>query len=68
MPRIAPKATLGTSRFEDPQKVFHADTFLQTFGTTWTILGANLRPAGRQGGPKIQRFGIEAQNEDSKKI
>ena len=47
VPRNAPKATLGANWFEDPQKVFHADTFLQTFGATWVILGAIWDPAGR---------------------
>ena len=31
------------------------------FGATWAILGAILDPAGRQGGPKINRFGIKYQ-------
>ena len=60
VPRKAPKTTLGANWFEDPQKVFHPDTFLQTFGATWAILGAILRPAGRQGGPKIEHFGIKS--------
>ena len=60
VPRNAPKATLGANWFEDPQKVFHADTFLQTFGATWAILGAILRPAGHQGGPKIEHLGVKA--------
>ena len=46
VPRNAPKATLGANWFEDPQKVFQADTFLQTFGATWVILGDILDPAG----------------------
>ena len=60
VPRNAPKTTLGANWFEDPQKVFHADTFLQTFGATWAILGAILAPAGRQGGPKIEHLGVKA--------
>ena len=60
VPRNAPKATLGANWFEDPQKVFHADTFLQTFGATWAILGAIWGPAGRQGAPKIDLFGTKS--------
>ena len=60
VPRKAPKTTLGANWFEDPQKVFHPDTFLQTFGATWAILGAILRPAGHQGGPKIEHLGVKA--------
>ena len=59
VPRNAPKTTLGANWFEDLQKVFHADTFSQTFGATWAILGAILRPAGRQGDPQIEGFGNE---------
>ena len=60
VPRNAPKTTLGANWFEDPQKVFHADTFLQSFGATWAILGAILDPAGRQGAPKIELFGAKS--------
>ena len=56
VPRSAPKATLGASRLEDPRKVFHADIVLQTFGTTWVILGAILAPADSERGPKITLF------------
>ena len=66
VPRNAPKTTLGANWFEDPQKVFQADTFLQTFGATWAILGAILRPAGRQGGPKIEHFGIRKHQKSEK--
>ena len=58
--RNAPKTTLGANWFEDPQKVFHPDTFLQTFGATWAILRAILCPGWAPRGPKIKLFGIKS--------
>ena len=66
MPTSAPKTTLGANWFEDPQKVFQADTFLRTLGITWAILGAILRPAGRQGAPKIDHFGVKVDQKSQK--
>ena len=60
VPRNAPKTTLGANWFEDPQKVFHPDTFLQTFGATWAILRAILCPSWAPRGPKIKHFGIKS--------
>ena len=57
VPRNAPKVILEASRFPGPQKVSAADAFFEPFGATWTILDAFWGPAGRQGGPKIDRFG-----------
>ena len=60
VPRSVPKAILGASRVEDPQKVSAPDVFFEAFGATWAILGAILGPAGRQGAPKIELFGTKS--------
>ena len=57
VPRSAPKATLAASLFQVSKKGATAFHKLETFTTTWAILGAILEPAGRQGGPKIKPFG-----------
>ena len=58
-PRNAPKATLGASWFEVAKKGAKASYKIQIIGATCAILGAILGPAGRQGAPKIEHFGIK---------
>ena len=59
VPRSAPKATLGASRLEVAKKGAAASYKFEIIGATWAILGAILVPAGRQGRPKIEHFGIK---------
>ena len=56
MPRSAPKATLGASRFHElpPNK------FLEPFWSHSSDLGRHFVPAGRQGAPQIDCFGIKS--------
>ena len=60
MPRSVPKAILGASRVEDPQKVERCISFLEPFGVSWAILAAIRSPAGPQGAPKIEFFGTKS--------
>ena len=60
VPRNAPKATLEASRLEVAKKGAKAFHKFEIIGATWVILGAILVPAGRQGGPKIELFGIKS--------
>ena len=55
--RSAPKAILEANRFWDLQKVPTPAARHVHLGTIWVILGAVLATAGRQGIPKIKRFG-----------
>ena len=59
VPRNAPKVILEASRFPVPKKVGAPVIRFEPFGDTWAILGAIWAPAGRQGGPKIEHFGIK---------
>ena len=56
MPRNAPKATLGASRFQEQYFGAPLEFWGWRFVATWVILGAILGPAGRQGAPKIELF------------
>ena len=58
-PRSASKVILEASRFEVAQKGAKSFHKFKIFGATWAIWGAIWDPAGRQGGPKIQHFGIK---------
>ena len=60
VPRSAPKATLEASRLGVAKKGAKAFHKFEIIGATWTILGAILAPAGRQGGPKIEHLGVKA--------
>ena len=56
-PRNAPKVILEARRFQNGSWYHHLILFWWVFGATWAILDAFWAPAGRQGGPKIDRFG-----------
>ena len=60
VPRSVPKAISEAIKSNGTTSVLVADTFLQTFGATWVILGAILDPAWRQGAPKIELFGTKS--------
>ena len=60
VPRSAPKATLGATRFQNTFVLHHLMLFGRLLDTTWVILGTILRPAGRQGASTIDRFGIRS--------
>ena len=51
-----PKVILEASR----RNVIHREFSETIFGATWVISGGILRPAGRQGAPKIGSFGIKS--------
>ena len=56
MPRNAPKATLGASRFEEQYFGAPPEFWWWHFVATWMILGVILDTAGRQVYPKIEHF------------
>ena len=60
VPRSAPKAISEAMKSNGTTIKMSPDTFLQTFGAIWAILGAILGPAGRQGAPKIELFGTKS--------
>ena len=55
--RSVPKAILEVIRFQKMSRGDPVSIFLAIIGATWAILVAIWCPAGRQGGPKIDRFG-----------
>ena len=59
MPRSAPKATLGASRFQGQYFGAPLEFWGRRFVATWVILGTVLGIAGRQVYPKIEHFGTK---------
>ena len=57
VPRRAPKSTLEAHWFQELQEVPTPGAQHTPFGTIRDILASILGSAGRQGGPKIKRFG-----------
>ena len=60
VPRSAPNAILEAGRFQEWSQGGPVSIFLSIIGTTWSILGAILGPAGRQGAHKIELFGTKS--------
>ena len=60
VPKNAPNAFFEASHFKEGAWGDHPRNFLEPFGATWAILGTILEPAGRQGAPKIELFGIKS--------
>ena len=66
MPRSAPKATLGGSRFQEKYFGAPPEFWGWHFVATWVILGAIWDPAGRQVYPKIEHFGTRKYQKSGK--
>ena len=60
IPKDAPKATLGASLFLVTKKAPPSLRNGCHLSATWATLGVILLPAGRQGVPKIESFGIKS--------
>ncbi len=58
--KSAPKAALGASLFLVKKKAPPSLRNGCHLSAAWATLGVILSPAGRQGGPEIDRFGIKS--------